>query len=85
MPVFRTLDHHAELVARMAETLGVDLGQAILDRRIDGQGLRSAVVACCACEAADACPGWMDAQATPAPEAPDYCRNRDRLAALKPR
>lgn len=83
MNLFQKLDRHADLVNRMADTVGVDMGQALLDGRLTGQDLRSMVTSCCACDGAADCPGWMDAHAGGAPSAPDYCNNRDRLGQLR--
>jgi hypothetical protein len=83
MNLFQKLDRHADLVNRMADTVGADLGDAILTGALTGQGLRSAVLNCCNCEGGGECPDWLDAHAQGAAVAPDYCRNRDLLASLK--
>jgi hypothetical protein len=82
MNMFQKLDHHAGLVNRMAETVGADLGDAIIAGTLSGQGLRAAVMSCCACDSTDACQDWLAAHADGAAEAPCYCRNRDLLAGL---
>jgi hypothetical protein len=82
MNLFQKLDHHTTLMNRMADTVGADLGGAILDGRLSGSALRGMVVSCCACEGAGDCPGWLEAHPQ-AEAAPGYCRNRIALAALK--
>ncbi|MFD1911448.1 DUF6455 family protein [Halodurantibacterium flavum] len=87
------LDRHATLVGRMAETTGIDMADALVTGRLSGPSLRGAVLRCCGCDKAEACQGWLDAQergrqerqagAAPA-TAPDYCRNRDLMARLRP-
>jgi hypothetical protein len=83
MNLFQKLDHHAGLVNRMAETVGADLGAALITGKLSGEGLRAAVVNCCACEGAADCPDWLADHAQGAAEAPCYCRNRDLLAGPK--
>lgn len=83
MNLFKKLDHHADLVNRMANTVGVDLGDAVLSGALSGQVLRSAVLNCCGCEGGAECPDWLNAHAHGADVPPDYCRNRDLLAQLK--
>jgi hypothetical protein len=83
MNMFQKLDRHADLVNRMADTVGADLGEALLKGTLSGQGLRAAVLNCCRCEGGGECPDWLEAHAQGAEEAPDYCRNRALLAGLK--
>ncbi len=82
MNLFHTLDHHAGLLNRMAETVGADLGEALLTGALTGEELRSAVVNCCACDGAGACPDWLAEHPEGATTAPVWCRNRDLLADL---
>ncbi len=76
------IDRHAMLFHRMADTVNADLGDALIDGRIDGQGMRAAVFQCMTCEKPEACPGWMDAHPEGATEAPDFCRNKALLKHL---
>lgn len=83
MNLFQKLDRHADLVNRMADTVGADMGQALLEGRLTGQELRGMVLNCCACEGAGDCPDWLADHKAGAEAAPGYCRNRDTLAELR--
>jgi len=83
MGFLKRLDDRAGLMNRMAETVGADIGDAIIDGRLDAIGVRSALIACAGCGSAEECVHWMDAHPDGAQHAPDYCRNAtllDRLA-----
>jgi hypothetical protein len=79
---FGTIDERMDLVRRMADALGLDLGEEVAGRRLSGPDLRSAVVACAACEQTPACRHWLDGHGTGATAAPGYCRNADLFARL---
>lgn len=83
MNLFEKLDRHADLVNRMADTLGADLGEALLNGALSGSDLRSAVINCCACEATGPCRDWLADHPQGATEIPAFCRNRDLMAALR--
>jgi len=84
MALLEGLDRTSDLMMRMSDTLGVDLGEALLEGRLTGADLRSAAVRCSGCEAADVCGGWMAEQAGTNPEAaPGYCNNADLFARLR--
>jgi len=70
-------------VQRMARTLDVDLGQAVLDGRLTWFPYPDMVARCGLCKGAKDCERWMDGHASGATEAPDYCRNRGIFEALK--
>lgn len=79
-----TLKRHADLVDRMATTLGIDLEEATLTGAIEMDELAGAVVRCTECASPDACNRWLDA--TPSADTPPaYCRNSDLLDRLRPR
>ena len=75
-------DKHAELVNRMAETLGVDLAEEMLRGNLPPQDLRSTVLNCMSCREAGACEAWLAEHPEGADAAPGYCRNKERLTAL---
>lgn len=75
-------DRHAELVDRMAGTLGVDLTGEMLRGDLPPQDLRGIVLTCMGCREAEACEGWLAAHAAGSDVAPGYCRNRERLQTL---
>lgn len=83
MGLFKKLDTHADLMSRMADTVGADLGAALIDGRLDAQGLRSAVMSCTACDCEVACQHWLDQNAEGAAATPDYCRNGALLDRLR--
>jgi len=75
MGLLKRLDHHSELMENMAQTLGVDLSDALTQGRLAPSGLRDAMLACVCCTGADECPGWLAKHADGADHAPGYCRN----------
>ena len=83
MNIFKRLDHHADLVNRMADTVGADLEESLLRGELSGQTLRSAVMRCTKCEGGAECPDWLEAHRDGAAQAPAYCRNGDLFAQLK--
>ena len=83
MGLAKRIDRHATLFQNMADTVHADLGESLLDGKIDGQGLRAAVFQCMTCDSADECPQWMEAHPDGAENAPEYCRNRQLLQRLK--
>jgi len=72
---FNKFDRHAELVDKMAETLGVDLAEAVQRGELPPQKLRSSVFNCMGCRQADACEHWLEEHAGGADLTPEYCRN----------
>lgn len=78
-----TLKRHAELVDRMADTLGLDLEEAIMKGQMQVDTLGEAVLRCSGCTQADGCNHWMDEQTATADQPPEYCRNSDLFAVLK--
>lgn len=79
----RTLNRHAALVNRMAETLGLDLGRAVREGRLQSETWRDAVLDCTCCPAPDECTGWLaERQETGASAPPAQCRNAGLMARL---
>ena len=77
------IDHHTNLFQTMADTVGVDLGEAVFRGQLPPEALRGAVLSCVSCKGAAACPGWLADHAGGADAAPEYCRNRRLLAGLR--
>ena len=83
MKLFETLTTHADLMHRMADTVGADLGDAVLRGDLSGQELRSAVMQCAHCAAGEECPGWLDAHAEGVSEVPGFCENKPMMDRLR--
>jgi hypothetical protein len=83
MSILTRIDKHTDLFQRMADTVGVDLGEAVFRGQLPPQGLRAAVMSCMGCEGAMDCPGWLDDHAEGSDQTPAYCRNSRLLAQLK--
>lgn len=77
-----TLKKHADLLDRMANTLGVDLEQVMMEGRMNMDQLGDAVLSCTGCSCPEKCETWLQANASTAEVAPEYCRNADMLARL---
>lgn len=80
---FAKIDRHAELMNRMAETVGTDLGDAVIRGEMSGEQYRSALLACTRCAHPAECEHFLVSHADGAAAAPDFCRNAtlmDRLS-----
>ena len=77
------IDAHADLMHTMADTLGADLGDALVRGAISAPELRNAVMACTGCEQTGACRDWLRDHAGGAAETPAYCRNHDLMDRLR--
>ncbi len=75
-------DHYWLLIG-MADTCGVNLLESFEEGRIDSRDWAGMVTACQGCGAPGSCRRLLSRVET-LPEAPEYCANRDRLAALSP-
>ncbi len=79
------LKHHADLVDKMAETLGIDLEEAVLRGNMEFDEVSDAVLRCTGCSNPDHCAGWLAAHSSDQQDAaPGYCRNLDLFNRLKP-
>lgn len=77
------LDRHVGLMTRMAEALGVDMGEAMVEGRLAPEAYRDAMLRCTHCESPEACALWLKGHPkNSAAAAPGYCRNRALLAEL---
>lgn len=81
MGLLNKIDHRADVMTRMAETLDVDFAAAIAQSPEIVRTYRQAVMRCVACNHEAECTTWMDTHPNAA-EAPDYCRNKDIMASL---
>lgn len=80
------LKHHAALIDRMANTLGIDLEEEVLRGSMPADELPDAVLRCSGCTNPADCDSWLTrnekgeqaAQATPG-----YCRNADLFRDLR--
>ena len=79
---FEKFDRHAELVNRMADTLGLDLAEAVQRGELPPEDLRRSVYACLGCREADACESWLSENAGGSDVTPGYCRNQDLFRSL---
>ncbi|QBF30958.1 DUF6455 family protein [Thalassococcus sp. S3] len=85
MPDGNRIKHHADLVDRMAGTLGVDLEEAVLRGRTDMDEVTDAVLACTGCSCPEACDVWLSEHREGADNPPGYCRNADLFSLLQGR
>ncbi len=76
------LNRHADLVGRMADTLGVDLVEELERGNFSPESWRATVLNCTACNNPEGCRSWLDAHRDGAEETPGYCRNKTQLEAL---
>ncbi|MEL6595143.1 MAG: DUF6455 family protein [Pseudomonadota bacterium] len=78
-----TLKRHANLMDRMAETLGLDLEEKALRGDLPFDEIADAVMRCRGCTGAGACEKWLQDHADGAEQAPHYCRNADLFKTLR--
>ena len=83
MPQTKTIKRPADLVDRMARTLGMDLEEEVYAGQLDPETLCDTVLRCTGCTDPDGCEAWMAAQAGPVEATPIMCRNGEVFAALK--
>jgi len=79
----KTRMRHADLVDGMANKLGFDLEEKIMEGHLDIETLGQAVLRCTGCADPDGCAHWQAAQEGIAPQAPGICRNADLFEMLK--
>lgn len=87
----KLLNHHAALVNRMAQAVGVNLTELIIRGRFSGEEWREAVVRCTSCSDPDACLVWLAEHAErpstmptgPEEVVPPYCANGSMMARLR--
>ena len=77
------LKRHADLVDRMAETLGLDLEEAMMRGQMQMDSLGDAVLRCTGCTQPETCESWLQAQNGEVDGAPSYCRNSEMFDLLK--
>lgn len=82
MGLIKRIDHHADLLKRMADTVHADLGAALESGSMNAEEIRRAIFSCMGCKGASECPSWMDAHPQGSAAAPEYCRNRGWLSRL---
>jgi len=81
------LRHHAGLLDQMAQARGIDLEEAVLEGQLRFDDIADAVLRCADCPNPGHCQRWLELQAgaaRPAPDTPEYCRNREMLNAARP-
>ncbi|CUH66076.1 hypothetical protein TG4357_02221 [Thalassovita gelatinovora] len=81
MGIFKKISHHADVMDRMAETMGADFASRIQADPAVAYQYRSAVMRCSSCKHDAECSVWMDHHSS-ASQTPRYCRNKDLLEAL---
>ena len=74
---------HAELVDRMANTLGLDLEELIMAGQLSVDAVGDAVLSCTGCSSVEGCEHWLAMQKGVAPESPGICRNGELFSMLK--
>jgi len=80
----KKLDRHFGLMESVAQKVGTDFGDALVEGRVSPETLRGAVLRCAGCSHPDDCARWIDAHPEGAEHAPSYCRNgllMERLSA----
>jgi hypothetical protein len=74
---------HSEQVQKMANTLGVHLGHAILTDKLHNFPFYDIVFRCSKCSKKSACKAWLEEHSARVTDAPEYCRNKFLLEGLQ--
>jgi len=82
--VFEKISRHADLVDKMAESAGVDLGEAVATGALPPSELRSTVRTCTHCRDVAACEAFLAEGGGLARRVPDYCLNKELFERLRP-
>lgn len=77
------LRHHADLMDRMATTLGIDLEEKTLRGEMPFSEISEAVLRCTGCTGAGECEGWLQDHTAGSDQTPQYCRNSDLFKTLR--
>lgn len=81
------LKKHADLFTRMGDAVGVDLQEEAIKGHLAFDEIAEGVLRCTRCGQPEACQAWLaraEGEDSPAQTTPDFCRNADLLAFLKP-
>lgn len=76
MTAHTRIERHREYVDRMADTLGIDLAQEMMEGHLTPDGLEVLVDRCMGCRDTGACERWLDFGPDDTRTAPDFCVNR---------
>ncbi len=79
----KTLRHHAELVDRMAGTLGIDLQESAIGGQVSVDEISDAVLRCSDCPNPGHCARFLS-ENQHSPITPEYCRNQELFERLNP-
>ncbi len=82
MSLVLRLNRHSRLMSRMADALGVDLGDAVSRGDLKPDELRSAVLRCTGCINPGDCEKRLDREQVGS-AAPEYCRNKMLMESLR--
>lgn len=78
-----TLKRHADLMDRMATTLGLDLEEKAMSGDLPFDEIAEAVMRCTNCTGAGECEGWLKAHEAGSEETPEYCQNSELFQTLR--
>lgn len=80
--MIKKLDEHNGLMARMADRGSVDLGQAMIDGKLDASLYRNSVIRCSRCRNTETCKALLSTEEGVSGEIPDYCANKGLFSRL---
>lgn len=81
MKIMKKMDEHSDLMGTMSGKVGVDWREILTEHPEMAHQYRNAVMTCTHCKDVGECKGWL-AEHKSAPEAPDYCLNKNLLGRL---
>lgn len=84
MQSYQKISRHARLVEHMADALGVDLVENLMEGVLTPEELDAAVLSCTGCPNPEDCDHWLETHDDGrAEETPDYCRNAQLFRELR--
>lgn len=78
--MFEKLSKHADLVSKMTEKAGVDIGDELNAGTVSGSFLRNMVMVCTHCKHVGECQHHL--ATAPQGDVPEYCLNKEVFAHL---
>lgn len=80
--MIKKLDEHNDLMGKMADRAKVNLGDALIEGRLDASRYRGSVIRCSRCQSSETCKALLAAEEGKAGEVPDYCANKALFAEM---
>ena len=81
--MLKKLNKHADLMSKMTEKVGLELGDELLSGKLSAIEIRDAVVTCTHCKNVSDCQKFLDDANANVEHAPEYCLNKQMISKLR--